>query len=448
MTTSAPASPPMSTPRRLRFLIVAILILAGLDLLIASGVLARARAAMKTIGHDAAPSIIAAQEISSALADLDANAANYLLGNAVHRKTALEAFEKRRRTITEKLVGAAQNITYDEEKQPILILVDGIGRYVELVAEMRYRRDTGDDKGAAVVYRNATDFLHQDLLASADRLDDANRKHLDGDYRAQEREDQSAEIIVGFFTCALLAVLLWAQLYLFRKMRRIFNLPLVGATLAGAIFLFYVTSAIASAKDDLRVAKEDAFESIHVLWKARAIAYDANGDESRYLFDKERQAQYEYAFRDKVKRLAATPREGAALADLATSPPAFSGLFADELKNITFPGEEDAAKTMVRAFAAYWDIDLRMRRLEKSGKHDDAIELCIGVRPDESNAAFDRFDAGLLDVVKINHDAFDRTIAKGESALQRAAWLVPGLAIAIALLGVLGLRARLREYEA
>ena len=38
--------------------------------------------AMKTVGKDTAPSIIAAQEISYALADLDANAGNYLLGNA------------------------------------------------------------------------------------------------------------------------------------------------------------------------------------------------------------------------------------------------------------------------------------------------------------------------------------------------------------------------------
>src|ERR1700694_44362 len=40
------------------------------------------RHATQTIGRDSAPSIIAAQNIAATLADMDANAANYLLGNA------------------------------------------------------------------------------------------------------------------------------------------------------------------------------------------------------------------------------------------------------------------------------------------------------------------------------------------------------------------------------
>ena len=34
---------------------------------------------------------------------------------------------------------------------------------------------------------------------------------------------------------------------------------------------------------DLKQIIEDAFDSIHSLWQAAAIAYDANGDESRFL---------------------------------------------------------------------------------------------------------------------------------------------------------------------
>jgi hypothetical protein len=35
----------------------------------------------------------------------------------------------------------------------------------------------------------------------------------------------------------------------------------------------------------LKVAKQDAFDSILALTQARAVSYDANADESRYLVD-------------------------------------------------------------------------------------------------------------------------------------------------------------------
>src|SRR5262245_35918194 len=105
------------TPLRLRAFLYAIWVLSGLLFLTGEGMLSSARTAMKTVGQDTAPSIIAAQEISSALADLDANAGNYLIGNKVQRAAAARAFELRRSRITKSLVDAAVNITYGEAER-------------------------------------------------------------------------------------------------------------------------------------------------------------------------------------------------------------------------------------------------------------------------------------------------------------------------------------------
>jgi hypothetical protein len=54
----------------------------------------------------------------------------------------------------------------------------------------------------------------------------------------------------------------------------------------------------------------------------------------------------------------------------------------------------------------------------------------------------------LLDVIEINRKAFDVTIERGQDGLRTAARLLPFASMAIAVLALLGLRPRLREYGA
>src|SRR5262245_46684735 len=70
------------------------------------------RRGMQTIGKDAAPSIIAAQQIKASLADLHSQAANLLLGKPGQNPQAAKLYEERRREATEGILAAAGNITY------------------------------------------------------------------------------------------------------------------------------------------------------------------------------------------------------------------------------------------------------------------------------------------------------------------------------------------------
>ncbi len=437
------------TPHRLKAFMYAIWIISAILFLLGEGSVTGARQAMQTVGKDTAPSIIAAQEISSALADLDANAANYLLGSKLNQVAAQDAFERRRHTVTTRLVDAAHNITYGEaESVPINTLFDALGRYLELYAEMRYRKDNGDAGGAFAVYTSATDLMHGKMLPAAAALDSANHEFLKREYDRQQWRSEAADVVAGMVAAALVAVLVWAQVYLFRKTRRILNPALLGATLLAALFGVYLVPRINVAREDLRVAKEDAFESIHAMWKARAIAYDANGDESRYLLAGLRAPQFEQAYKEKVAKLASVAQPDEVLVTSRKLPASYKGFFADELRNITFPGEREAAQKMVRAFAAYDKIDGQIRALERSSKHAEAVQKCIGLGADESNAAFDRFDQALQTVIAINHKEFDATIDAGTSALTLAGRILPVTSLLIAFLALFGIRPRLREYAA
>lgn len=438
------------TPVRLKAFMYAIWALAGILFLLGEGSVAGARQAMQTVGKDTAPSIIAAQEISSSLADLDANAGNYLLGSKLNQVAAQQAFEERRATVTRRLVDAAKNITYGEaESVPINQLFDGLGRYLELYAEMRYRKDNNDQTGAVTVYTSATDLMHARMLPAAAALDGANLKFLKDEYQKQQLRSEGAEVVAGLVAAGLALLLVWAQMFLFRKMRRIMNPALLGATLVTGVFGFYLVTRISVAREDLRVAKEDAFESIHALWQARAIAYDANGDESRYLLLGGLRSQaFEQAYKDKVAKLATLPQPADSALTSKKLPDNYKGYFADELRNVTFPGERDAALKMIRAFAAYDKIDGAIRTLERSGKHAEAVAKCIGLGADDSNAAFDRFDKALQEVVAINHKEFDATVDAGIHDLVIARDVLPVASLLIAALALFGIRPRLREYQA
>jgi hypothetical protein len=427
------------TPRTMRAFQIVVWGLALLLFLAGEGTLGRARGAMKTIGRDSAPSIIAAEEINFALADLDTNAANYLLGHAQHRGEAIATFETRRAQATRRLVDAAQNITYgDAEKQPILTMFQELGHYLELFAEARYRYDIGDLPGAIETYRAATTLMHTKVLAAAVQLDAANRNYMDDVYSEQKRASGGAEGVAVVVGGALLGALVALQLFLFRRTRRVMNPPIVIATILAFAFTADLVHGFGAAREDLRVAKEDAFESIHVLWRARAVAYDAKGDESRYLLDRAMAAMNEAAFVGHVADLTRSPEQE--VPD--------HGLFADELHNITFDGERDAALEMTRSFRRYWNIDRQVRRLEASGQHDRAVQLSIGSGEDEAIVAFDRFDRALVRVEQINRTEFDRVIDDGDGMLRRAEIMDPAFAILIAVLTWFGLRARIKEYDA
>jgi hypothetical protein len=205
-------------------------------------------------------------------------------------------------------------------------------------------------------------------------------------------------------------------------------------------------------------AKEEAFDSIGVLERALADAYDANGDESRWLLEYRTPQQanfYENAFNQKADRVATRPKDlsdEALLQNIKQQtnivPPGFKGYLADELKNITFPGEKDAALDTLRKFLEYRKIDGQIRQLEKDGKHTEAVALCLGTEKGQSNWVFDQFVKALKETININRNYFIAALKQAKRALTGLEWFGPLVgALAVAVLTFLGLRPRLKEYS-
>src|SRR5690606_31249610 len=100
-----------------------------------------------------------------------------------------------------------------------------------------------------------------------------------------------------------LACLLHLQVFLARRFRRVFSLPLLVVTVLTVSVTAAGLNVIQRDIDHLRAATREGVDPVLTLSRARAIGNSMQGDQSRYLLDKERADTYQHRFLDKSQRL-------------------------------------------------------------------------------------------------------------------------------------------------
>jgi hypothetical protein len=275
--------------------------------------------------------------------------------------------------------------------------------------------------------------------------------------RSAARAGLAVMIIAGVAVLAALAGLQW---FLLRRFRRRVNPALAAATLVALIAVTAAGARMTAEAGHLKVAKQDAFDSIVALSQARAVSYDANADESRCLADPARAAMYQRSFLARSQQLAgvgavgdASPAgyEAALAADVSAYQSGgavrFGGYLGAEFRNITFPGERAAAVAALLAYRDYQDDDGMLRALAATDPKA-AAGFDTGTRPGQSDWAFTRYDQALSALIGINQRAFTAAIAAGRGDAAGWGGLLPaGGALLIAALVAAGVRPRLAEYR-
>ncbi len=414
--------------------------------------------ALRTVGQDAAPSIIAAQHIKAAIAAMDAEVARELLTGADSGSASLANYDAERVEASSSLLTAAENITYgDAERGPIRTLQNGLSVYEDFAQRARdlHEEDNPQPGVAASMLEaehEAQTMVDRSLLPAADDLDHANLLQLEQTYRRETTASGAVRVLLALVGLACVIALVWTQLFLSRRTKRTFNLPLLAGTLLALATTLATLSYLADAQLQLRVAKQDAFTSVHSLWRARAVAFETASDESRFLLEPDRANGGEAAFREHAAVLAEVPpgstMEGLLAAEGAGLPVAgFRGYLADELNNITFPGEREAALQTLHDWERYVGVDAEVRRLERSGKHREAVDLSTETTAGGGVWALRQFDRSLIATVNLNQRVFDQSIAKGNAALAGLGLKLSAAMVLIAILCVVGLAPRIREYQ-
>ncbi|WP_369248341.1 hypothetical protein [Streptomyces sp. R41] len=457
-----------TVPARLRLLRAGTVSLATtLALLLLLAALA-ATGTWNAVAERDAPRTTTAADLNLALNDMDAQAANLLLssGNAGKGRLgtpydkAYGFYGEARREIghdLRALAVAAQGDRADE--RTVESLTDNFAEYQERIGRALENDGRSGGKAAALEdYRTATDLLQGQLLPEARTLVDSNNSAFNREY-AEARSTLAAQLAaVVALGALLLAALGVLQCYLTRRFHRILNPGVLAATVCALLAVILGTEALSASAEHLRGARRDAFDSVVALSRARAIAYDANADESRWLLDPERRYQYGPSFLAKSQKLYGI--SGATLSNYDAELDRtwqmyeadhddldFTGEFERELANITFPGERAAAEKTVETYAVYQRDDRKIRTLVAQGQEREAVEFCMDWQPATSNAHFAEWMTALGELTDINRDHFVAAVRAGRS---EATGLLPwtcALLLTGAALTLLGLRPRLAEFR-
>jgi hypothetical protein len=459
------------TPSRLRGLLAGLLVLTTVFGLLCWRTDSGARSTWSTVTGSQAPQVTDAGALYQALTDQDAQTANILVDGADpalagNRATALRAYTADRFSADRALQSATLSAAGDTAVQQALAdVLDGMGGYDDLAAramELNDHAGAGSghpDPDALTEYRQATDLMQGTLLPAANRLLEADNTAFDNAYDDRRADLSDAEVWTAVLGGVLLLSLLGLQLWLLRRYRRIVNPPLAAATLLTVFLLGLGCTLYPDERAALHTARRDAFDSVVALDRARAVSYDANADESRYLLDQGRREQYQQSFFTDSQQLAdLAPADSVfgydaplrAAIDAYRADHAridFGGFLGTEFRNITFPGERAAAEATLTAYQRYQLDDRQLRSLVASGQLSAAVSYNTSLAPGGSNADFALYDTALTKLIDINDDAYLSAAHSGDAELTDRLPLLAGGSLGVALLCLLGARPRLAEYR-
>ncbi len=459
-----------STPVRLRAGAVAAVIIACSLAALAAVLLGQLRGDFAAIGQRDAPETGASTGLYFALNDMDAQAANVLL---VGGDTALTADRARDLTtyasdraaadsdLQQATVADAGNTAAERELDQVL---DRISQYEALAADallasQQAHNAAGRAPAAAIAYyHQATSLMQSGILPAVASLTTVSTAKLDAAYQDGKTASGTGLAWVIVLGVLLAVALITLQVRLAARFQRLVNPALAAATVLTIAFAAVTAARLNAESGHLTVAKRDAFDSVQALTLARAVSYDANADESRYLVDPGRAAQYQQAFLTKSQQIvnvgpvAISGYDAALSADIEAyqrdnSDVRFGGYLGAEFRNITFSGERQAAVAALLAFQRYERDDRTLRALAAQNLAS-AVAYDTGAAPSQSDGAFNQYDAALSSVIAVNSSAFTVAVDEGQAG---AVWWDLGLpALSVVLIAALtlgGVRPRLAEYQ-
>ncbi len=425
----------------------------------AIGAIQTQRHTVKTIAKDTMPSVILAQRIIDAMLDVDTQLASALL-NDKNRDFLIQDekspnltenqryFNVRRRDVADRLTKAASNITIAAEEPIIRQLTLNFGDYLAYTERAQAAHAKGDKATALQQYLLAAKILDETLIPKAHELREINRTQLEVQYRQSRSTGGATTMAVFLLGSGTIAALVALQLFLYIRTRRTLNPMLLGATLVALLFLLHTIAALTTTGNQLRMLKEDSYNSLLEFRLARELLYGANSDESRYLLDAANRQEHEAAFRQKTTKIFGQSDNQTVLAraiiNLERNQKNIStGHFVNSFNNITFPEERRHLTQMLEEYRNYMAIDQQIRGLVASNNMPAAIKLCLG----ESNDVFLKVKKGMDDAKDINQAYFDQSEAAAMTTLDKYEIKATIALGAMATLVFFGLRPRMREYR-
>jgi CHASE3 domain sensor protein len=448
-----------SLPGRIRAIALLAVLAVAAVFAVAGLAVQDARDGLRVIGHDAGPQVVATGDLYFALSDMDAQLAAVLLMGRENlgagRARALQVYDQRRSEAHRALLQGS-NLARDDpaEQQTARSILDALGRYEQLAGQalqldQRQSHAAGPPSPeVGALYGQATDLMKLDVLPKAYNLTLDNGTTVRRTYESKHSAVLAGRVWVLLAGAVLLIVLIGLQVYLAVHFRRLVNPVLALATLASVILIAATVGLLTSEADHLRKAKDDGFDSVLSLSRARAISNNASADETRYLLQPNLADTYEQVYLDKSQEILYVPAGNLAeydrQLDQRLAGRSFMGFLGVEAQHVTLPGQSAALDRTLRGYQGVQRDDGRIRSLATSagGRH-----AAIALRMDAASRDFGTYDRALVSLTSIHQKAFADAIRAGDDRLSGWNAGLPAAAIVIAVLVLAGVRPRLSEFR-
>jgi hypothetical protein len=473
------------TPRRLKLLTAGLAALGMLLGVVYAFGLLRDSASLANL-KARTDGVSATSDLYYRLNDMDAMAANVLLvgynpadpsivPTAVNAEASDRVYESDRAAADADLEQIAQNPLLAAQADK---LINALGSYEALIAQAFYidknalrEQPAAPPTSALRLYTQASSLLHGTMLPASQQITDTDSAAVDASYsgdRSTTIEYGIAILVLGLVAASALFL---GNRYHARMFRRRLGWLAPGVLVALMLGVIGLSTQLTAA-DHLHFAKQEAYDSINALERAQAISDDANADESRWLLeDRSSSSPLQASFFDKIVQVGGAPgvsgtqasaEPGSYYGALGTAVAALrldlaadnvhdvtvTGYLGTELRNITFPGEAQAAYNTVAAFNTYVQDDATIRSDAESGNLGAAVAFDIGTQAGQSNHAFNAYMTDLSGVIQINDRYFASAITAGHGDLGVETWtlMIVGELLLLLFIGQAGYL-RLREYR-
>jgi hypothetical protein len=441
--------PGVPTPRRLRALSVLIAAAAITLTLVGAGALVAGEVTMLNIHQRTVPAIVGMQRIHAWLADADRSAANaYLAGGSEVTLPELQYQADIAAASRELQVASEHNPGGGDTSRRLQGIAMAVSQYVSVVQTAM----VDDRLGLAVgtVYLNAgTSLMHRPdtgILAQVDALRTLYEHDLD---QANRTRQVTQWLLVAYaaIAVALLALLALTQRFVRRRFRRRQNGRLLAATLLLLVMAAATAVGAVQARQSSHVASDHAYSRLGGLWSARALLYDANGNESLSLIarDEAGRAAADQAFQGETRRLVDRPLTDDLVRDATVGRVRFGGMLADQLRAATTAAERSAVLRVLVLYRKFLEVDATVRARAARGDAAGAVGLALGTDQGQLTFAFADVDWYLGVAIDDLQGQFDDAMESAERSIGITAG-VEVVGLVVAALALWGLQPRIAEF--
>ena len=417
----------MTTPGKLA--LVSMLVVAGA---LCFGVVATLAVRSRSEAANAArtqtePLLVQAVTLYNSLSDANATATTTFLTGGLEPAQRRAHYLQDLRLATGSLTTLTREVSGSSRaRAAVRTISDQLPVYTGLVESARANNLQGFPVGAAYL-RQASTLLTGTILPAANQLYAIEAQRLGDDYRSGT--SNTPLVVLAIAIAWSLVILIAAQRFVTRVSRRILNVWMLLATLVIVGVSVWAVVGLIGERNALIRAQRNGSDSVEVLTASRVLLSRAQSDQSLTLVSR---GTDEMSPPDFQKVMNVLSPQGGMIGEF-TPLAARTGASADAVR-------------LAREFADYRRDTAQVTKLEQDGRIRDAIALAVADAARPSYSAT-RLNADLAAQAAAANGRFQAAAADATSAVSGLRFAIPALAVLAAILGLVGLRQRAREYR-